>query len=158
MTPTPMPSDSQSLDFCRICRNTDTNLVNVCQCKGTVGYMHLECLKQSIESRVNDSCEICNTPYKIPIIWRTPGCLTALKHLTRPLLLRFVLFVLFFAITLLLVVTFALVSEYRHWYLVGPACITCSIAMTALYDSYKIVLEHRSHCKPVITVKQVVNV
>ena len=140
--------------FCRICRSTDTNLLNLCDCKGSVGYMHLDCLKKSIETRVNDVCEICNTAYRIPIIWQTPGCLSVLRHLIRPLLIRLSIFVTFLILTLSLLVTLVWVSEYRHWYLVGPACITCALALTAIYDAYKLVLAHRSQAEPILTVKE----
>lgn len=141
-------------EFCRICRSSATDLLNVCDCKGSVGYMHSDCLRKSIETRVTDMCEICHSKYRIPIKWQTPGCLSALRHLTRPLLYRLFIFALFVMLTLSLVVTLVWVSEYRHWYLVAPACITCALAIHAVYDAYQIVLAHRSQAEPILTLKE----
>ncbi|EDW05952.1 E3 ubiquitin-protein ligase MARCHF11 isoform X2 [Drosophila mojavensis] len=53
---------------CRICRwhRSDMEIINCpCKCKGSVGYIHLKCLKRWIMHRRDNRCEICNAPYNI---------------------------------------------------------------------------------------------
>jgi hypothetical protein len=52
---------------CRICREGD-NLVQPCLCRGSVGYVHVECLKMWAFSSSNQNpsrylCELCHCPY-----------------------------------------------------------------------------------------------
>ncbi|XP_013114537.1 E3 ubiquitin-protein ligase MARCHF2 isoform X2 [Stomoxys calcitrans] len=54
---------------CRICRWNRSNmeiLQSPCLCKGT-GYIHLQCLKRWIMQRRSTYCEICNTPFSLPV-------------------------------------------------------------------------------------------
>ncbi|KAA6402255.1 MAG: hypothetical protein EZS28_002217 [Streblomastix strix] len=57
---------------CRICRATDPELtlLRPCDCKGSVGFVHLECLSEWVKScqstnRDWENCEICKKKYKI---------------------------------------------------------------------------------------------
>ncbi|XP_030245149.1 E3 ubiquitin-protein ligase MARCH7, partial [Drosophila navojoa] len=53
---------------CRICRwhRSDMEIINCpCKCKGSVGYIHLKCLKRWIMHRRDNRCEICHAPYNI---------------------------------------------------------------------------------------------
>lgn len=52
---------------CRICREGE-NLVQPCLCRGSVGYVHVECLKMWAFSSSNQNprryfCELCHCPY-----------------------------------------------------------------------------------------------
>lgn len=52
---------------CRICREGD-DLVQPCLCRGSVGYVHIECLKMWVFSSSNHNlrkyyCELCHCPY-----------------------------------------------------------------------------------------------
>jgi len=56
---------------CRICLESHGTLMEPCTCKGSSGYVHLECLNKwrmsfpsSHEKR--NICEICKSPYTIP--------------------------------------------------------------------------------------------
>lgn len=57
---------------CRICLDTQGELIEPCECKGSSGYVHLQCLNKwrlsfpsSHEKR--NICEICKTSYQIPL-------------------------------------------------------------------------------------------
>ncbi|KAM8719689.1 hypothetical protein ACLKA7_005851 [Drosophila subpalustris] len=53
---------------CRICRwnRLDMEIINCpCKCKGSVGYIHMKCLKRWIMHRRDNRCEICNAPFNI---------------------------------------------------------------------------------------------
>ncbi|ALC49851.1 CG17717, partial [Drosophila busckii] len=55
-------------NFCRICRwnRSDMELITCpCKCKGSVGHIHLKCLKRWIMHRRENRCEICNAPFNI---------------------------------------------------------------------------------------------
>ncbi|XP_073829690.1 uncharacterized protein [Musca autumnalis] len=54
---------------CRICRWNRSDMMVIespCLCRGTVGHIHLQCLKRWIMHRRNIHCEICNTSFIIP--------------------------------------------------------------------------------------------
>ncbi|KAH8308562.1 hypothetical protein KR018_005866 [Drosophila ironensis] len=53
---------------CRICRwnRSDMEIINCpCNCKGSVGFIHLKCLKRWIMHRRDNRCEICHTVFDI---------------------------------------------------------------------------------------------
>ena len=53
--------------FCRICAelNEETNqLISPCNCKGTLKYVHQNCLKKSIEITRRLNCSICKSNFK----------------------------------------------------------------------------------------------
>ncbi|XP_019894594.1 E3 ubiquitin-protein ligase MARCHF7 [Musca domestica] len=55
---------------CRICRwnRSDLDIMeSPCLCRGTVGHIHLQCLKRWIMHRRNIHCEICNASFIIPV-------------------------------------------------------------------------------------------
>ena len=63
-------SSSNSEIRCRICYETVDDPRQYCSCDGTVGIIHLECLKKWIVSNnYKLTCEICNEPYKINVRW-----------------------------------------------------------------------------------------
>ena len=60
---------------CRICRGEGTPsqpLYHPCKCRGSIKYIHQDCLlewlKHSNKSN-NEKCDICNTPYRFKIIY-----------------------------------------------------------------------------------------
>ena len=75
------PNSNESRTCCRICYiqdNTDTNpLITPCKCSGSMGFIHIECLRQCVTSHVNVKetvyskfvycsdihCEICKMEY-----------------------------------------------------------------------------------------------
>ena len=54
-------------DICRICHYPSNNLKKYCNCKGTSGYYHKECLENWINFDNRFNCEICNKKYDIVI-------------------------------------------------------------------------------------------
>lgn len=53
---------------CRICRwnRSDMEIISCpCNCIGSVGYIHLKCLKRWIMHRRINRCEICNAQYEV---------------------------------------------------------------------------------------------
>ena len=59
---------------CRICLE-EGNTVNICNCKGTQGEVHLKCIKEWQQHSKNTKCELCHAEYKrIPEIhWSQLG-------------------------------------------------------------------------------------
>jgi E3 ubiquitin-protein ligase DOA10 len=53
---------------CRICLDSceeeDNKLLNICECKGSIKYIHKECVMKWIKERNgNTRCELCKTKY-----------------------------------------------------------------------------------------------
>ncbi|XP_054728772.1 E3 ubiquitin-protein ligase MARCHF2 [Anastrepha obliqua] len=66
---TAVHSTNEFGNTCRICRcnRSDIQLTPCpCQCRGSVGFVHLPCLKRWILHRRGTHCEICNAPFDIP--------------------------------------------------------------------------------------------
>ena len=65
---------------CRICYSTCGTLYAFCKCKGSVGYVHKDCLKRWIDAKLKaNRCEICQSPFsgtewsfKPITAWRSP--------------------------------------------------------------------------------------
>ena len=47
---------------CRICLE-DYETISVCQCKGTQGFVHEECIQKWIDISKNDYCELCHAKF-----------------------------------------------------------------------------------------------
>eukprot|EP00439_Symbiodinium_sp_Y106_P056653 s1287_g7.t4 len=54
--------------LCRICQDSSGKLVRACGCKGTLAYVHPECLMQwrAYSPKAAAMCELCNCPYTLP--------------------------------------------------------------------------------------------
>ncbi|XP_050328898.1 E3 ubiquitin-protein ligase MARCHF7 [Bactrocera neohumeralis] len=66
---TTIQSTNEFGNACRICRcnRSDMQLSRCpCQCRGSVGFVHMPCLKRWILHRRDTRCEICNTPFDVP--------------------------------------------------------------------------------------------
>lgn len=54
-------------DECKICKETinepDNPLVSPCNCTGSIGKVHHNCLEQWIQTSDSNQCNICNCPY-----------------------------------------------------------------------------------------------
>lgn len=52
--------------ICNICRQEESfkNLISPCDCKGTGGFVHFDCIKRWIETSGNDHCKACNVIYR----------------------------------------------------------------------------------------------
>ncbi|XP_016992844.1 uncharacterized protein [Drosophila takahashii] len=61
-------SANENGNSCRICRwnRSDMEIIKCpCNCKGSVGFIHLKCLKRWIMHRRDNRCEICNAVFDI---------------------------------------------------------------------------------------------
>ncbi|XP_055846125.1 uncharacterized protein LOC129912052 [Episyrphus balteatus] len=61
-------SSNELGNSCRICRwhQADLQIVQCpCECKGSVGYIHLKCLRRWILQRGENRCEICGKVFKL---------------------------------------------------------------------------------------------
>ncbi|XP_016972832.1 E3 ubiquitin-protein ligase MARCHF7 isoform X1 [Drosophila rhopaloa] len=61
-------SANENGNSCRICRwnRSDMEIIKCpCSCKGSVGFIHLKCLKRWIMHRRDNRCEICNAVFDI---------------------------------------------------------------------------------------------
>lgn len=54
-----------SSEICRICRNDGYEVYNVCNCKGSIGYVHIICLLRWLDVKNSRVCEICGLHYRI---------------------------------------------------------------------------------------------
>ena len=64
-------SEDEEGDLCRICQmssaSTDNNLIEPCKCTGSLQYVHQECMKKWLQSKINSgssleavtTCELC---------------------------------------------------------------------------------------------------
>ena len=59
-------SNNKERPICNICRQEESikNLLSPCDCKGTGGYVHFDCIKRWIEISGNDRCKACNVIYR----------------------------------------------------------------------------------------------
>ncbi|XP_023218508.1 E3 ubiquitin-protein ligase MARCH2-like [Centruroides sculpturatus] len=78
---------------CRICLADEGNLISPCLCKGSVGFVHKNCLETWLENRNVDSCELCQTPFHVIRIpkkfrewWQSNDSLKNRKILRRDLI------------------------------------------------------------------------
>lgn len=55
---------------CRICLDDNKNNLykNICDCKGSLNYVHKECLLNWLNKKEDNTCEICKTKYDIQIV------------------------------------------------------------------------------------------
>jgi len=56
------------MNICRICyeEGTSTNpLATACSCKGSIGFLHKQCLQTWLHISLNQYCELCKTIYTI---------------------------------------------------------------------------------------------
>ncbi len=60
------PTDRVPEQTCRICYEPG-NLINVCNCSGTVKYVHFECLTKWIAVSAATKCELCGSVYREPV-------------------------------------------------------------------------------------------
>jgi hypothetical protein len=54
------------MDICRICYEESTKnnpLVNKCDCKGSIGFLHKSCLREWVRVSLKYQCELCQTMY-----------------------------------------------------------------------------------------------
>jgi hypothetical protein len=76
------------METCRFCLEEayPTNLVDPCQCRGSVRYVHPECLDRELITRsrsgmATQNCRICGTAY----ILATPIPVLAMSHIVLPM-------------------------------------------------------------------------
>ena len=95
-------SDAEEGVTCKIClgteNETDNPLISLCACKGSIGMLHLGCLKKWIQSKLSSkanatgtivnysiktfNCELCKVPY--PLRFNLNGSTHDLIDLERP--------------------------------------------------------------------------
>lgn len=65
-----MPTD---IPVCRICRcegTEDAPLFHPCKCRGSIKYIHQECLESWLKHSHKERCDICNAPYTFKTVYR----------------------------------------------------------------------------------------
>ena len=84
---------------CRICLEESGELISPCACKGTAGYVHVECLEQWVhtDGKNRKQCEICQQEFasKETCACEPTRCCTQCMHWTvlHPDHLRYLLYV-----------------------------------------------------------------
>lgn len=81
------PNDSdtgQDSAICRICYGTDMqHLLSICQCKGSIAYVHLECIERWLQECGVDTCDLCKYKFitvRKPTQSKLKSLLTWMKH------------------------------------------------------------------------------
>lgn len=71
---------------CRICLEPD-NLISVCGCSGTMGFVHQQCIDKWRAITKSKDCELCKQPYRPPhtlscagIVYLTMGVFLSCMH------------------------------------------------------------------------------
>ncbi|KAL0205274.1 hypothetical protein P9112_000581 [Eukaryota sp. TZLM1-RC] len=57
--------DEDDAPFCRICRMPEGPLFALCQCKGSLQFLHIDCLSAWHGYSGSQDCELCNTPFRV---------------------------------------------------------------------------------------------
>ncbi|KAF6201652.1 hypothetical protein GE061_004045 [Apolygus lucorum] len=65
--PSNIDSSSSMLSgpICRICHGRHGTLVKPCRCRGTLAYVHVECLQVWLTEKEVNFCELCNYTFKV---------------------------------------------------------------------------------------------
>ena len=59
-------NESDTENICRICfSDNDDYLENFCDCKGSIKWMHRNCLLKWVETSKNQKCRVCNKLFDI---------------------------------------------------------------------------------------------
>ena len=71
--------------FCRICHDDQRDLLKVCNCKGSIGLVHMEFHEKWLQFKGSKNCDICGYEFEAPlddeIILCLVICLTAIAIL-----------------------------------------------------------------------------
>jgi len=59
---------------CRVCLGEEGDMISPCNCSGTIGYIHEECLSTWILHDLSDECNVCKQKYN-PIYSKCAECL-----------------------------------------------------------------------------------
>ncbi|XP_037511570.1 E3 ubiquitin-protein ligase MARCHF3 isoform X1 [Rhipicephalus sanguineus] len=110
--------------MCRICHEgyQEEQLVSLCSCSGTMGFVHVSCLERWINEKSVDFCELCGQRFPMAarrgdvlrfIHWVSQSTL----RLRRALLRDFLLSVALIMVTVASIAFFLrlVLSEERHW-------------------------------------------
>ncbi|XP_055611794.1 E3 ubiquitin-protein ligase MARCHF2 isoform X2 [Uranotaenia lowii] len=73
----PIHRDSTDSLACRICQSATENLISPCRCKGSLRYVHRDCLEQWLSRSGLSYCELCLHRYQTYTTLRY-GCLESL--------------------------------------------------------------------------------
>lgn len=89
--------------ICRICYDSTGRLYQVCNCSGSIKYVHSECLSRWLSTLPNNHynntyCELCNEKYKFKNI--TIEKETIINYLTFFLFVSFIFGIVFFILYL----------------------------------------------------------
>lgn len=113
---------------CRYCLDGSGHLLSPCKCKGTQGYIHLDCQTQAYNKTKSYSCPICLSQFTNVIInyyeyieedqWAESLCSTCIRYIS-PIL----------HIILSTVVT-SITSSYALYTIVWQTIISCSLLLT----------------------------
>ena len=63
--------------FCRICHDNQGELHKVCNCKGSIGLVHLECQEKWFSIKQNNICDLCG--YEFQVILENPKCIEVIN-------------------------------------------------------------------------------
>eukprot|EP00736_Rhodelphis_marinus_P002801 Rmarinus@m.27101 len=65
-----LEEDDDEGAVCRICRiGSPEDLCSPCKCRGSVQYVHQECLQQWLNQKKSEECELCGYTFKFDLIY-----------------------------------------------------------------------------------------
>ena len=72
----PLLYDRSPTPLCRICLESDCELLQACDCSGTQGLVHRKCVREWVTKYSNDPtrCELCKSPWKIEMYSQWEKC------------------------------------------------------------------------------------
>jgi len=59
---------NEDIKECRICLESYGELISICNCNGSLKYVHQNCIEEWIRHSSNNKCEICNQQYDIDLL------------------------------------------------------------------------------------------
>ena len=84
--------------ICRICLEGEGNLINVCNCKGTMAFVHKECIEMWINTtnivENQKKCQICKSEFNFNLIEKKTEEVFVLKKYLIMLIILFTAFVI----------------------------------------------------------------
>lgn len=102
---------SASRRICRICQMHEGEMVRPCDCAGTMGDVHEECLTKWVNMSNKKNCEICQSEYS-----KSGAHFKAFKEWSRPKFSMKIVFHLFLIATLSILITYVvLIMEERYF-------------------------------------------
>jgi hypothetical protein len=84
--PSPAAAEEDE-DTCRVCRGDGTPdhpLFHPCKCKGSIKYVHQDCLQEWLTQRARTHCELCHHPFQFSMYACSLSSFRVITRVIRP--------------------------------------------------------------------------